>query len=116
MTSLQGKPVQAAFAALGYPDQEMTIAGKKVYVWATNYSGSYTVPTTSTATTYVGTTPINTTIYGSETQSYNANCKIRVISDGGTIIDWDAEGNEYGCSSYADRLRPLVPKKTKRVS
>ena len=112
MESLEGKPVQAAFSALGFPDQEQTIAGQKVYVWMRNYSGSYTIPTTSTSTTYVGTTPINTTTYGTSTQSYNANCKIRVMADAsGKIVNWDAEGNEYGCSPYAERLRPLVPKK-----
>lgn len=112
LTSLEGKPVQVAFDVLGFPDQEQAIAGKKVYVWATSHEGSYTVPNNTTATTYVQGQAITTTIYGTSTETYNANCKIRVIaSASGMIEDWDAEGNEFGCGPYAEKLRPLVPKK-----
>ncbi|SCW76999.1 hypothetical protein SAMN02927900_04748 [Rhizobium mongolense subsp. loessense] len=106
MQSLKGQPVQAAFAKLGYPDAEQNIAGKKIYVWNTSSSGTYTVPTTNTATTYVNGQAIYSTVQGTRTESYDYSCKLRLIaSQGGIIENWDWDGNIGGCERYAARLK-----------
>lgn len=106
--TLKGQPYKVAFERLGFPDQENKIAGYTVYSWLNQNSGSYSVPTYQTATTYVNGTPIFTNIQGSETQSYNFHCKLDVIVDGtGTVIDTKIEGNLGGCERYAS----LAPRK-----
>ncbi|MBZ5882559.1 hypothetical protein, partial [Escherichia coli] len=64
MEAMKGQPVSAAIAKLGYPDGQMNIAGKKVYVWSNHSSGSYTLPTTNTATSYVNGQTGFTTVQG----------------------------------------------------
>jgi hypothetical protein len=112
METLKGKKAHTAFEVLGFPDQEQSIAGRRVYVWEMSHQGSYITPTTTTATTYVNNQYVTTNVYGTRTNTYDASCKIRVIADAAnTILDWDAEGNEFGCSYYAEKLRKIAPKK-----
>ncbi|WEX79376.1 hypothetical protein PYH37_006266 (plasmid) [Sinorhizobium numidicum] len=105
MQGLKGQPVQAAFAKLGYPDEEQNIAGRKIYVWHTSSSGTYMVPTTNTATTYVNGQAIYSTVEGTLMQSYEDSCKLRLIaSRGGIIEEWDWHDNN-GCERYAAQLK-----------
>lgn len=106
--SFEGKSYKDAFAVLGFPDDEQKIAGHTVYVWSNQSSGSYTVPTTQTATTYVGGQAIYTTVQGSKTESYDWNCKLRlVVNSEGVVVEAKTEGNIGGCERYA----ALAPKK-----
>lgn len=98
MDALKGQPVSAAIAKLGYPDGQMSIAGKNVYVWNNQDSGSYTMPTYNTATTWVNGTPVYTTIQGSRTTSYDYQCKLRVIASKSDIVEgFEWEGDLEGC-------------------
>ena len=108
--SFEGKSYKEAFAALGFPDQEQKIADHTVYIWSNRNAGSYTVPTTETATTYVGGQTVYTTVQGTKTESYDWNCTLRLVVDPkGIVIEAKADGNIGGCQRYAD----YAPKKSK---
>ncbi|MFB2563658.1 hypothetical protein [Rhizobium sp. IMFF44] len=105
MQAMKGKPVSVAIAKLGYPDGQMNIAGKKVYVWSSSSHGTYTVPTTTSTTTYINGMPIYGTAYGTSTESYDYQCKLKVIASPSDVIEsWEWEGNIGGCERYAARL------------
>lgn len=77
MNAYMGQPVNALIAKIGFPTDQQTIANQKVYLW--------------------------TTVRFVEGSSYQ--CKIRVILGPQDIIQqWDYEGNEGGCGSYAMAL------------
>lgn len=100
--SFQGQHYKQAIATLGFPDEERRVAGHTVYIWRNESSGSYTVPTTSTASTYVGGKYINTTVYGSERRSFNHNCELKLVTNSaGIVVDGELEGNLGGCGHYA---------------
>jgi hypothetical protein len=78
MRSFLGQPVSTVIAKLGYPTEEQSLAGHKVYIWAT----------------------------GRMVEGTSYTCKIRaILDDQGIITTWDFEGNEGGCSRYASLLR-----------
>ncbi|MEY9584066.1 hypothetical protein [Sinorhizobium fredii] len=110
LRDLKGKPYQVAFAKLGFPDNEKTVAGHKVYVWSTSSSGSYSIPKYNTATSYVNGQAIYTNYQTTENVSYDYSCEVEVIVDpSGTIAHIKWEGNPGGCEAYAQRVK--VPKK-----
>jgi hypothetical protein len=63
MDSWAGAPLDAVIAQWGYPDQEQTIAGRKLYRWF--YTKGVAVPATSrsTITRSGNTATVNTTSY-----------------------------------------------------
>ena len=100
--TLEGRPYQYAFDRLGYPDDQREIAGKTVYTWFDRETGSYEVPTSETATTYVDGQPVYTTISGSRTEVYDNHCRLQVVVDDAGIIEQaQAKGNLAGCERYA---------------
>lgn len=106
LNSLIGQPIQAAFARLGYPNQETAIAGRKVFLWSRNFSAPGPVSTTSTTTGMVGNTPYTsrTTNLGWEDAQYS--CVIRVFTDKNNAVQsWDYDGNIGGCEGYAKRFK-----------
>lgn len=106
LATLKGKSLEQVIAVLGYPDAERSIAGKTIYTWGNRNTGSYTVPTTSTATTYINGQAIQTTVYGSSTRSYDYHCKVdAIVGKGGIVEDVQYDGNLGGCERYA-RLAP----------
>ncbi|WP_454700824.1 hypothetical protein [Agrobacterium burrii] len=108
VNTLKGKPYQSAFSTLGFPDEEKKIAGFTVYTWSNQSSGSYTVPTYNTATTYVNGQTVYSQIQGSQTHNYSYSCKLDLIVDSkGIVIDTKLEGDIGGCERYA----ALAPKK-----
>ncbi|WCJ63920.1 hypothetical protein [Agrobacterium tumefaciens] len=108
--TFKGQHYQTAFKRLGFPDQERKIAGHTVYSWLNQNSGSYTVPTYNTATTYVGGQAIYTQVQGSRTESYDYHCKLDLVVDSkGIVIETKVDGNIGGCERYA----ALAPKKAR---
>ena len=78
MSSMVGKPLSAATAKLGFPDQEQVIAGRKVFTWLT--SGFF--------------------------EGTSEKCQIRVIMNGDLIGSFDFYNDYSGaCLRYAARLR-----------
>jgi hypothetical protein len=110
---LQGKDIYLAIRYLGHPDAETTIAGKKVYIWGHQQSGTYlqTINTpyygsaygSAGSLTYQGQT---TTVVP---QSYNDTCLIKLIANKkGIIEDWQWKGNEDGCSHYMNAMHRIA--------
>lgn len=107
LSSLRGKPYQAAFDVLGFPDAESKIADRRVFSWGTRQTGSYNVPTYNTSTAYVGGKPIYIQSQGTSTEYYDYNCRIDVIVNSAGIIEQSKyEGNIGGCERYGSLLAP----------
>jgi hypothetical protein len=110
LSGLVGKDISHAINKLGYPAGERSVAGKKIYVWSTQNSGSYVMPQTNYNTGYVGGMPVSYTTTGYTTHSYNYACTIEIIvNKADTIETWQYSGNVGGCSHYASRLAMSGP-------
>ncbi len=115
--TLKGQSYKTAFARLGFPDQERKIAGYTVYSWTNQDSGTYSVPTYQTATSYVNGQAIYTNIQGSRTESYNYQCKLDlIVNSAGIVEDTKLEGNLGGCERYAALAPKPQPKAAKKTS
>ena len=92
MNSWQGAPLDAVIAQWGYPHQEQTIAGHKLYRWF--YSKSAAMPATTTGTvTQVGSTSfINATTSGGGVISGNCTRTLEV-DERNIVIRSQWEGN-----------------------
>jgi hypothetical protein len=119
-----GKDISFAIEYLGYPDEEMNLAGKKVYVWKNSFShtSSMTVfkPQYTTASTPFGPVSSFTSVQDEVPISIDGDCRIRLITTNKKVVGAEFEGNEAGCAKYSDRLQRLVddmkpnPKDTKQ--
>ncbi|WP_027052802.1 hypothetical protein [Mesorhizobium erdmanii] len=110
LSSLRGRPYQAAFDVLGFPDAENTIDNKRVFTWGSRNTGSYTVPTFNSSTAYVNGQPIYVQSQGTATETYDYHCRIDVIvGQSGLIEHTKYDGNIGGCERYA-RLFPRKPR------
>jgi hypothetical protein len=92
MRSWEGAPLDAVIAQWGYPDQEQTVAGHKIYRWF--YTKTFNVPaTTSTTVNTVGRTSyINSTTSGGGT--VRGDCVRTLEVDQQNIITkWEWKGN-----------------------
>jgi len=78
MVKFEGQPLSAAIAKIGVPNDERTVAGKKVYIWGS----------------------------AGEKGSKEKGCQIRATMNGDAIESFDYEGDEKLCQRYAPRLRP----------
>jgi hypothetical protein len=92
MGSWQGAPLDAVIAQWGYPHQEQTIAGHKLYRWF--YSKSVTMPASTTGTV----TPIGNTAYVNMTTTgggtFNGNCvRTLEVDERNFVIRWEWSGN-----------------------
>ena len=110
---LTGKPVEYAISYLGYPDNEQTIAGRKIYTWA--YGNTFTTMQTVT-------TPVSGSAYGAGggvyfrgrqtsvvPQTVNYRCMVRLIANPNGIIErWEWNGNEGGCERYSNAMTRLI--------
>jgi hypothetical protein len=79
MTKLEGQPLSAIVAKIGSPVEELTVEGRKVYVWG---SPKMTTPT------------------------HDATCQIRATMNGDIVGSLEYQGDEKLCQRYAARLRP----------
>ncbi len=78
LAALDGQPVATAFAKFGPPDEEKTVAGNKIYIWAVDEFGPLGIP---------------------PDLALQYKCRVRVTSDSQNIVrgaHW--EGNAYGCN------------------
>jgi hypothetical protein len=98
---LVGKPLDAAIHHYGLPDGEMTVMGKKIYVW-------YALTTTTTPSTF----PYDFMTYPPhrpyrhpiimqhmETESYLCILKV-VVDDKNVIQRWECKGNMMACDVF----------------
>lgn len=107
LSTLKGKTLKQTIAVMGYPDSERKIADKTIYNWGNEESVTLTIPTTTSATSYVGGQAIYTSIQGSRTNTYNYSCSVDVIvGKGGTVEAVEYSGNLGGCERYAALASP----------
>ena len=96
MNARMGQPVSTLIDDLGFPSQQVNIAGRKAYVWSTSRRVN-----TLQQTTGFGGTP--TLVTG---PAVEYECEITVEVDQNDIMrDWSSEGNRGGCERYAKALR-----------
>jgi len=88
MRSWDGAPIDAAIAQWGYPQQEQTIAGHKLYHWF--YNKSFAMPATTTGTVSNGL--VNLTTTGGETISGECRRTLEV-DQRNIVIRWEWAGN-----------------------
>ena len=84
---LRGQNIEVAINYLGLPNQESTIAGRKVYLWSTRENNPF------------------------DQRAQPLACQIRMAVDSvGTILQVGYGGANGTCFVYADPLRPLLNK------
>lgn len=107
LASMKGKPYHVAFEKLGIPDQERMIDGKRVFTWATQNSGSYTVSSPTSGTAYVGGTAVPFQVQSTSTEAYNYYCRVDIMVGATGIIEHTKySGNIGGCMDWSRRLAP----------
>jgi hypothetical protein len=105
MPKLVGQPIDVAVQKLGFPNNEQTIMGQKVYTWNTSQSSFSVVPTTSVTTAYVGTVPVQATTTSFTTEDSSLSCVLRlIVDDKGIIRRYTYTGNNGACFTYSNRL------------
>lgn len=109
--ALEGRRIESAFSALGYPDDTIQVGRDTAYVWGNRQSFNLAVPTSETAYGTVGGRTFSATTYGTSYQQVNYQCDIKVVANSsGMIKAWDYFGNVGGCSRYSTRLRQVAEK------
>ena len=105
MQPMIGQPASNVFEKLGLPHAEGEVAGRKFYVWATQDSGSILLPQQNTGTIYSGYRTSTYTYTTYVPMAYNHACRFRIfVNPEDRITTYDFEGNEGGCSTFANRL------------
>jgi hypothetical protein len=85
LTSLKGKPIQAAIDLFGLPDGKMNLQDYNVYVWGNQNIGTY--------------------YYNNRPYVYQSKCEIKLQCDSAdSILGWEYRGNTNGCMPYAEKL------------
>jgi len=112
-TNYIGQDASVLFNAMGFPQSEGKIAGKKFYAWTYNQSGSLTLPQYNTGS-YSGSTYGTYGSYNSygtvgyttyRTTNYNYNCVIRAFVDKkDRVTNFDMDGNIGGCNPLVNRM------------
>src|SRR5262245_16704061 len=88
MESWKGAPLDAVIAQWGYPHQEQTIAGRKIYRWS--YSKTFVMPSTTTGT--VTAYGINTMTTGGGV--IRGDCvRTLEVNELNIVVRWQWEGN-----------------------
>ena len=106
LTNLEGASQDELFRVLGYPDSQQIIDSDTIlYVWRTNFIGSYSMPTVHNTTGYIGMTPFSMQTTSSETKNVNYQCIIKYAVQNGRAYRFDYSGNLGGCEQYINRLK-----------
>ncbi len=104
--TLNGRPLQDAYAVFGYPDRVRDVDNLKYSEWSVNSSNTFMMPTTNYGNGYVGNTPYTYSYNSYMPMQVSYNCYVRIVSDqSGVIINGFSEGNRNGCEIYAQRMR-----------
>ncbi len=104
-----GQNVDYAISYLGYPQSQQQINDKTVYTWGHNRS--FTTHQTVYTPVYGN---IGGTYYSGQTasvvpQTHNYYCMIRLVANQSKVIEyWEWDGNEGGCSGYADAVSNMM--------
>lgn len=99
MDGLVGKHIDEAIRYLGFPNEDVILAGHRVVSWYVQ--DSMPIPHTSSVTnSYTGTSVVMTSY-----SMANVACQLRVEVDADLIIrTWEGNGDEGACARFASRL------------
>ncbi len=108
-SGVKGRPVSAVVDAIGTPDGEATIMGKKVYTWGNQTYGLSIRPVMHN-TTFSGP---GGTVYGSGTsyvtEDYDLTCTYKVVADQKEVVrEASYSGAPGACAKYGLGLEQLV--------
>jgi hypothetical protein len=97
-----GQPVEVAIARLGEPIGSAPMGTDTVYGWGRAFTSTEAMsPTPDIA----AGAQAQGGIFPPPRRTVQNDCVIRVVVGAdGLIRDWDYQGNDRGCRSYADRL------------
>lgn len=96
LNSLVGQDLGKAVDALGLPDDEQTIAGRRIVTWRTTYKGT---TTNAKLKRMPGDGP-------PVAIPYENSCTIRAsVSDKNVIEKWETAGHSGVCQKYVERLK-----------
>ena len=113
LAAMVGTPVKSLVGKIGYPENEVTVGGRKVYTWDHRSSFTYTVPESICRDEIVfyprGRREVvrvcaieqveNTVLYF---------CTIKIEADGAErITGYTFDGNRQGCEHFAGAFRNL---------
>lgn len=100
---LKGRPIEEAVRRFGYPQQEQTILGDKVYTWHTTRPYVATVPTPATTVLPGGG---SVTTYGSSSAGVTLQCEVKIATDpAGKIKTMQYDGSNAACMPFAEAMR-----------
>lgn len=100
-----GHDVKEVVDRLGYPTGQRSVMGDTIYIWSQSENSTFPMPTTSRTTGQVAGMPVSGTTTGTEWVPMNFSCTIQIaVSDAGYIKNIQWEGNQRGCSSYANAI------------
>ena len=113
LTGMVGAPVEGLVAKIGYPDNDVTVGGRKVYTWDHRKAFTFTVPETICRDEIVfhprGRREV---VRVCETQQVDRTvlhfCTIKVEADDAEkITGYTFDGNADGCERFAVFFRNL---------
>lgn len=102
LDSMVGQPVGVAVARLGEPMASVPMGSQSVYGWGYGFTRS---EFTNAAPGWVNAADFQGGVFPAPRRSVQDSCVIRMVVDAdGVIRAWDYQGDDRGCSAYADRL------------
>ncbi|MBX3597360.1 MAG: hypothetical protein KF874_07300 [Rhizobiaceae bacterium] len=107
LMSLEGRPYKEAFYALGFPDGEREIDGKRVFYWGPRRHGFANTMATTTSSGIMLDNGLYLETQHIEVSPYEDECHIEaIVGRSGLIEHTRFDGTLMGCGPYAERLRP----------
>jgi hypothetical protein len=114
LSNLHGQHIDALVAKIGYPLSQNEVAGRKLYIWDSRKTFSYSLPVTTynsgNVNTYgaygntYGTYSGSTTSYVPQVTTYYCTITVEVNAYE-TIVAAQYNGNIGGCEPYAKAFR-----------
>ena len=107
LASYYGQHINSLISKIGYPNAQNNIAGRKLYIWDSRQTVSYSMPMTSYNSGTVNTFSGGYGSYTGTTTNWvpmvaNYFCTITVeVNSSETIIASQFNGNIGGCERYA---------------
>lgn len=116
LVAFEGKHVHALINAIGFPNHEQILAGRKVFVWSSDDTTNSIVPVFSTTqgVAVVNGTSLTNRVAGTYKQSTTTyvptvtrnSCTITVeVDQAGIILNSRTRGTRRGCKIYVNDFK-----------
>jgi len=102
LDAMVGQPIEVAIARLGEPIGSAPMRADLVYGWG---EASTSTEYTNAAPGWVEAADFRGGVFPAPRRTVPDNCVIRmVVGADGLIRNWNYQGNDRGCSAYAERI------------